>query len=339
MAAVVSWVLAVLVLGAAAVAGYFVFATRKIAARAERLVPPSGKFVDIDGNRIHYAEAGKGRPIVFIHGLGAQFHQFEHPLFYRLQDDFHLVALDRPGSGYSIRAAGAGAGLSEQARVVVRLIEALGLERPLLVGHSLGGMVALAAAIEHPQAICGLALLAPYTLHRDEPVPAFAPLLIANPWKRWLISQTVAVPASLKTAPQALDFVFGPQTAPADYMTKGGGYSGLRPSHFYATSSDLVATRIDMPRLAARYREIEMPVGIIFGTADQVLPYAEHGLAMQDRIAGLDLEILDGIGHMPQFVASDRVAAFIRRMAARAFEAQQKETCRPGRTAGLEGLN
>ena len=319
MVAVLSWVLAILVIGAAAVVGCFVFATRKIAARAERLVPPSGKFVDIDGNRIHYAEAGQGRAIVFVHGLGAQFHQFDHPLFPWLLDDFHLVALDRPGSGYSVRAAGAGAGVSEQARVVAGLIQRLGLERPLLVGHSLGGMVALAVAIEHPQAISGLALLAPYTRYRTDAVPAFAPLLIANPWKRWLIAQTIAIPASLKTAPQAIDFVFGPQAAPADYMTKGGGYSGLRPSHFYATSSDLVATGLDMPRLAARYGEIEMPAGILVGTADQVLPHAEHSLAMRDKIAGLDLEILDGIGHMPQFVAAGDVAAFIRRMAGRAF--------------------
>ncbi len=84
MAAIVSSVLAVLVIGTALVAGYFVFATRKIAARAEKMVPPSGKFIDIDGNRIHYAEAGKGRAIVFIHGLGAQFHQFRHPLFDKL---------------------------------------------------------------------------------------------------------------------------------------------------------------------------------------------------------------------------------------------------------------
>ena len=64
-----------------------------------------------------------------------------------------------------------------------------------------------------------------------------------------------------------------------------------------------------------------MPAGILFGTADQVLPHADHGLAMQDKIAGLDLELLDGVGHMPQFVAADRVVAFIRRMAARAFGA------------------
>jgi pimeloyl-ACP methyl ester carboxylesterase len=313
-------VLSILIIGAALVAGYFVFATRKIAARAERLVPPSGKFIDIDGNRIHYTQAGQGRAIVFVHGLGAQFHQFEHPLFPRLQDDFHLVALDRPGSGYSVRAAGASAGVSEQARVIVRLIERLGLDRPLLVGHSLGGMVALAVAIEHPQAVSGLALLSPYTHHREIAAPAFAPLFIAQPWRRWLVAQTIAVPASFKTAPQALAFIFGPQAAPDDYMIKGGGFSGLRPSHFYGTSSDFVATGIDMPRLAARYGEIKVPAGILFGTADQVLPCAEHGLPMKDAIAGLDLDILDGVGHMPQFVAAGEVAAFIRRMAGRAFQ-------------------
>ena len=105
MAAVVSSVLAVLVVGAALAVGYFVFATRRIAARAEQAVPPSGEFIDIDGNRIHYAETGAGPAIVFIHGLGAQFHQFEHPLFDRLSGDFHLVALERPGSGRRLYAA------------------------------------------------------------------------------------------------------------------------------------------------------------------------------------------------------------------------------------------
>jgi pimeloyl-ACP methyl ester carboxylesterase len=106
---------------------------------------------------------------------------------------------------------------------------------------------------------------------------------------------------------------------PADYPIAGGGMSGLRPRHFYATSSDLIASGLDMPRLEGRYREIEVPVGIMFGTADRVLPHEENGVAMKDRIAGLELELLEGVGHMPQFAATDAVVAFIRRMAARAF--------------------
>ena len=78
--------------------------------RPRRLVPANGKFVEIDGNRIHYVETGEGRPIVFVHGLGAQLHHFRHTLFDRFGPGYRLIALDRPGSGYSVRASGATAG-------------------------------------------------------------------------------------------------------------------------------------------------------------------------------------------------------------------------------------
>jgi pimeloyl-ACP methyl ester carboxylesterase len=80
-----------------------------------------------------------------------------------------------------------------------------------------------------------------------------------------------------------------------------------------------VDSAIDMERLQARFGEISVPVGILFGTADRVLPHKPHGVAMKDKIAGLELELLEGIGHMPQFAATDAVEAFIRRMAAKAF--------------------
>ena len=76
--------LAVAALSAAGlVAGYFAYATRRIAAEAERRVPPAGRFVDIDGNLLHYVDIGEGPPILFLHGLGAQLLQFRHRLFKR----------------------------------------------------------------------------------------------------------------------------------------------------------------------------------------------------------------------------------------------------------------
>lgn len=203
------WVLLALLVAAALAVGYFVHATRRIAAEAERRVPAAGKFIDIDGNRIHYVEQGEGRPILFIHGLGAQLLQFRHPLFDKL-DGYRLIAIDRPGSGYSVRARGAGARLTEQARVVRRFIEVMGLERPLLVGHSLGGLVALTAALDHPRAISGIALIAPLTRYQDSVPPEFQALYIPSPLKRWLVAHTLAIPASLKHAPQTLAFIFAP---------------------------------------------------------------------------------------------------------------------------------
>lgn len=318
MASVIGWIIGCLLLTAILIVGYFVLATRRIARRAERLVPPSGKFIEIGGNRIHYVEAGEGRPIVFIHGLGGQLHHFRHPLF-PLLPGYRLIALNRPGSGYSVRRAGATGRLPEQAEVVAAFIGALGLEKPLLVGHSLGGAVALTVALNHPDAISGVVALAPLTHMEDEVRGEFKSLYITSRLKRWLIAQTTAVPTSLKYAPQTLDFVFGPQKWPEDYIDAGGGMLGLRPSHFYATASDIVAIEKDLPDIETRYGEIAMPVAIMYGTADRVLSHKRHGLPMRDRIAGLDFELIEGQGHMLQFMASERVAAMIKRVAAKAF--------------------
>jgi pimeloyl-ACP methyl ester carboxylesterase len=318
---VLGWLAAALFLLAAFFVGYFVLVTRRIAADAERRVPASGKFIDVAGNRVHYVETGEGRPILFVHGLGGQLHHFRHPLFPAIGPGYRLIALDRPGSGYSARARGATARLTEQADVIAGFIAALGLEKPLLVGHSLGGAVTLGVALNHPDAISGIVLLAPLT-HMEESVRAeFKGLYIKSPLKRWLLANTVAVPTSLKYAPQTLDFVFGPQKWPEDYIIKGGGMVGLRPSHFYGTASDTVAIELDLGQLQARYGEIKMPAGMMFGTADRVLDHKLHGLSMQGRIEGLELEMVEGLGHMVPFMATERAAALIRRIADRAFAA------------------
>jgi pimeloyl-ACP methyl ester carboxylesterase len=318
MASVIGGVVGALFLVVVFIVGYFVLATRRIAARAERLVPASGKFIDIGGNRIHYVETGEGRPIVFVHGLGGQLHHFRHPMFPMLPG-YRLIALDRPGSGYSVRAAGATARLTEQADVVAKFIQALRLEKPLLVGHSLGGAVALTVALNHPDTISGVITLAPLTHMEDEVRAEFKSLYITSKPKRWLIAQTTAVPTSLRYASQTLDFVFGPQKWPEDYIIAGGGMLGLRPSHFFATASDIVAIEKDLPEIEARYGEITMPAAMMFGTADRVLDHNRHGLPMKGKIAGLDFDLAEGQGHMLPFTAKERVAELIKRIAAKAF--------------------
>lgn len=304
---------------------YFWLATKRISAEAERLVPSAGKFANVGGNRIHYVTAGEGLPILFIHGLGAQLHQFRHSLFAAFPPGCRLIALDRPGSGYSTRARGATGRLVEQAAVIAGFIAELGLEKPLLVGHSLGGAVALATALNHPDSISGIALLAPVTHIEDSVRPEFRPLYIRSPLKRWLVAHTVAVPRSLKFARQSLDFIFAPQKWPDDYGVAGGGMAGLRPSHFFATATDMVAIEHDIAALQARYGEIKMPAGMLFGTADRVLDHRVHGLPMQGAIAGLDVEIVEGLGHMPHYVERQRVIAFIVRIAERAFAGRTKQ--------------
>lgn len=321
MLSILAWLAVLLIAAAAMVAAYFVWRTQTIARRAERLVPARGKFVEIDGNRIHYVEEGEGRPILFIHGLGGTLHHLRHPLFGGKIPGYRLIALDRPGAGWSTRAPGASARLPEQAALIAKFIDRLGLEKPLVVGHSLGGMITLTLALNHPDKISGIVLVAALTRHREGVPPEFAPIYIRSPLKRWLLANTVAIPAALKMAPATLAYVFGPQETPKDYMTEGGGELGLRPGHFINMVMDLVAVADDMSALSKRFSEIDMPAGMIFGTADKVLNYKENGDEFRGLIKGLDFETLEGIGHHPQYWASDRVAAMIGRVAERAFAA------------------
>jgi pimeloyl-ACP methyl ester carboxylesterase len=316
-----AWLVAVLVVVVLVAAGWFVWRTQTIARRAERLVPARGKFVEIDGNRIHYVEEGEGRPILFIHGLGGTLHHMRHPLFGGKIPGYRLIAIDRPGAGHSTRAPGASARLPDQAALIAGFIERLGLDRPLVVGHSLGGMIALTLALNHPDKISGIVLISALTRYHDGVAPELAPIFIRSALKRWLLANTVAIPAALKMAPQTLAYVFGPQETPKDYMTEGGGELGLRPGQFINMVMDLVAVGDDMPKLTKRFGEIDMPAGMIFGDGDRVLKYSENGEEFRGLIKGLDFEKLDGIGHHPQYWATDRVVAMIGRVAEKAFAA------------------
>ena len=133
------------------------------ARQVEKLLPPRGTFIEVDGARIHYLDEGSGPPLVLIHGLGGQMHNFTHSLLDRLKRDHRVIILDRPGSGYSSRPQHGSATLASQARTIAHFIDALGLDRPLVVGHSLGGAIALMLALDHPDKVGGLALLAPAT--------------------------------------------------------------------------------------------------------------------------------------------------------------------------------
>ncbi|TIW04292.1 MAG: hypothetical protein E5V77_01030 [Mesorhizobium sp.] len=168
-------------------------------------------------------------------------------------------------------------------------------------------------------AIAGIALLSPLTHLEARIGRRFDLLYVPSPLLRRILAYTAAIPLSLRYAQPTLRFIFAPQAVPADYMIAGGGWLGLRPSHYFATSTDVVAVERDLGQIERRYRDIAMPAGILFGTGDRVIGEAVHGEPMLDEISGLDFERVEGLGHMPQFIEPERVVAFIQRVAARGF--------------------
>jgi pimeloyl-ACP methyl ester carboxylesterase len=308
--------LAAIIVFAAGVSALF---TAWTARKVEAALPPKGRWIDVEGSRLHVREAGPDEPaartapaIVMIHGLAGQSSHYTYGVMPRLAERFHLVALDRPGAGYSPRADGAPADLATQAAAIARLIDKLGLGRPLVVGHSLGGAVALALALDHPDKVCGLALLAPVThMPQDgEPPAVFKGLTIESPLERKLVAWTLAIPVSIKNSARTLEAIFGPEAVPKDFATKGGGLLSLRPRAFLGASADLQALPDSLPRQQERYADLRVPVHVLYGKDDRILDWKHNGQGLVDKVPGARLQLTEG-GHMLPITQPELCAEFI----------------------------
>ncbi|MEM6742147.1 MAG: alpha/beta hydrolase [Pseudomonadota bacterium] len=290
--------------------------TRRLAATAERAIPQKGLLRAVPGGRLHYVDLGPrdARPVVLIHGLSGQMQHWDYGVAEALSDTFRVIALDRPGCGWSDRDGEDQAPPAEQGRMIQALLDDLGVEEPVLVGHSLGGAVALAMALDQPEAAGALALLCPLTHGVEASIPVFKPLEVRNAAIRRLIGATLAAPLAKRNGAEALTAVFGPEPWPQDFPVKGGGVLGLRPKAYVVASEDLVAAQTTIAAQAARYGDLKVPGGVLYGGDDEILDPATQGEAM--RAHGLAYEALAGRGHMIPVTDPQACVDFIRRMAA-----------------------
>lgn len=285
--------------------------------RVNAALQPLGRFIEIDGEQVHYLDKGKGPTLLLIHGLGSSMRIFTHSVLERLSGQFRVVVMDRPGSGESSRSPRSSANLGSQAEMVCALIRRLELDRPILVGHSMGGAVSIAVALTNPGLVGGLVLVAPLANKQDTVPPVFKRLLITSPTLRSIVAWTVATPLSILRRADVLDTLFGPDPVTEDFATAGGGLLGLRPKSFKAASKDLVALMDEPPKIVERYAELRLPVGILYGTGDRVLDHRSHGIEVASQIEGADLRLIDG-GHMLPLTAPDQVAELVRMVAKKA---------------------
>jgi pimeloyl-ACP methyl ester carboxylesterase len=296
----------IVAVAALALAGAALLANRR-AAKAERDNPARGTFVTANGLRLHYVERGSGAPIVFLHGNGAMVDDMLiSGLVDRMAQSHRAIAFDRPGFGHTERPRGQSWDAAEQAALLPAAFARLGIERPIVVGHSWGTLVALALALNHPEQVSGLVLASGYyypTLRAD----SFLSVPAASPWLGDLICHTAAPLLGEVMAPGMIKKMFAPQAVTARFDCEFPVGLTLRPSQIRAFSQDAAQMASSAEALSARYGELSCPLTILAGDADEIVDFESQALRLHKELPGSTLDVFNGAGHMLHHLDTARV--------------------------------
>lgn len=285
----------------------------------EREFPPIGDFKIINGAKLHFVDTGavsdEARPaIVFLHGASGNLRDPMPVYKDRLSKDFRLIFLDRPGQGYSEPFAGSN-NPKAQADSISLLLNELGVDEAIIVGHSFGGVVTAAFGVLHPEQTAGLVFLAPVSHPWGTGVDWHYDL--GNmPVLGWLFSRLIIPTAGSMIYPNAIQNVFKPDPMPSDYKETSGTRLALRPSNFHENAKDVARVEAHVSAFHHRYREITAPTVIFHGDQDDIVSLEIHSInGLSKDVKGSELIILEGTGHKPDYVAADQIEAEIRRIA------------------------
>jgi pimeloyl-ACP methyl ester carboxylesterase len=259
--------------------------------RFEDLTPGSpdapGAYLKVDGARIHYVEAGAGEPVVLIHGWNGCTYSYRYTIP-ELARHFRVVALDLRGYGHSDRSPRGDYSVAGQAALVRVVMQRLGIERAAVVGHSMGGGIALRLAADEPERVTRLVLVD--SASGDEVRRArrlgwlVRPLLplVAFALRRSFVLRTLrrVVHDPARVTPETLEGYLTP------LRMKG---------HFRAAMKQLADRRRDTP---AEPERIAQETLILWGEHDRVIPL-ERGEELARRIPHAALVVVRGAGHLP----------------------------------------
>ena len=277
----------------------------------KRSVPKFGKTTALQDAEIHWYESGQGKPIIMLHGLAGNLRNFTYALVGKLDKDYRVIAIDRAGCGWSTRLKSESATLQEQARIVSEFIDKEQIEKPLIVGHSLGGAIALALALEYKNKISGLALICPATQIIDKIPDMFKFLNISSPLIRFFFAHTISSLIGTLTRKETFKAAFAPETICNDFGIKGGGDFALTSEAFIRTSEDLIFSQSSAPSLVGREKELDVYTEVLFGEDDEILDAKLHGEKFA-KLAGAKLTMVPETGHMLPLTIPDECADFIR---------------------------
>ncbi|MDU8926868.1 alpha/beta hydrolase [Alisedimentitalea sp. MJ-SS2] len=306
-------------LGLVGAMGYVRHCAWRHEARADAAYPPEGQIIDVDGHAVHVVVMGPtdAPDLVLIHGSSGNTRDFTHALAPALAMHYRVYVIDRPGLGYTERINRRGASLREQAELLSATARQLGAHRPIVLGQSYGGAVALAWAVHNPNDISALVLLS----------AASQPWTTGLGWYYTLLSNRLLGPVIIplltafvhdERVERELEAIFAPQSPPSGYQDHIGAGLTLRRASLRANALQRANLLSEITALHPLYPDIAIPVESLHGTADTTVGLRVHAEPLADQIESNRLTLLEGVGHMPHHTSRPEVIAAVHRVADRA---------------------
>ena len=287
---------------------------RHRAKKAEQDNPPAGRFLEVDGVRLHYVERGSGEPLVLLHGNGSMIQDFESSGLVDLAaKNYRVIIIDRPGFGHSSRPRNVIWTPDAQAQLIKRALERLGVSQAIVLGHSWGASVAVALALKFPELVRGLVLASGYyypTL-RPDVVALSTP---AVPVVGDVLGHTLSPIISRLMWPLMMAKIFGPRSAPAKF----GQFPkemALRPSQIRASAAESALMIPDAFHFEDKYADLKMPVVIIAGEDDRLIDIDKQSARLHSDVSQSAFHRVPKTGHMIHQTATGEVMAAINEVA------------------------
>ncbi len=272
-----------------------------------RKFPMTGDVVVLDGAQLHYTRCGEGPVVVLVHGANGTWNDFTATLIADLARDHTVVALDRPGHGWSHAVPGR-LGLAENIVALTMLLRILKLEDVTLVGHSYGAAVAMGTAIETPALVRHVVAVTPCTAIDQRNARYSAAPLVGGP-AGLVLFHFVSLLLMPFAQPLRAD-AWHPERAPRGWTASR--LFAYVPSQMHATARNFRSLHTDMKWLEAHLPRLLAPLTVLAGESDRVTPPARHVEWLRRVAPDAHFTLLRGVGHWLPRLRPEAVAAAVR---------------------------
>lgn len=306
--------------------------------RIEGKYPPRGDFVDVETARIHFLTRKKvanienqgNAPVVLIHGSSGSSADMELAFFDAFPDDIDLYAFDRPGIGWS-KTKLSPLEMSnpiKQAEAIHMAVKKLKLDKPIIVGHSWGGAVAIAYAKQFGNEISGAVSLAGVAYPWKGPY-GWYDVLLTTPVFNHIFTRLFLNKMGQLYVPLSIKAIFEPEAARGDYREAAQAEIILRPSTIINNSYYSLNLRRHLKTMSEKYNDIKIPLLIVAGNRDYIVHSKSQSERLHNEVAGSEYILFKGAGHMPHHTQTQILAEKIGRMS-------KGEALTPGKTEFLD---